>query len=72
MEFARKPRTLNDMSKWKSVEFRQIVLYTGFVFFKDCFSPENIYAYFFVGYRIFLDAKLFNTNLTYKNAEEMF
>lgn len=44
-DFARKPRRLNDLDRFKATEFRQIVLYTGIVAFKD-FLPERNYMNF--------------------------
>lgn len=39
-EFQRKPRSLFTCSNFKATEFRQILLYTGMVLFKDYLSPE--------------------------------
>lgn len=39
-EFSRKPRDLQDVSKWKATELRQILLYTGPFIFKKILSSE--------------------------------
>lgn len=45
-EFERKPRSIIDeLSRWKAVEFRLFLLYTGIVLFKDGVGP-NLYNHF--------------------------
>jgi len=39
-EFARKPRSLNELARFKATEFRQILLYTGQIIFKGCIKDE--------------------------------
>jgi len=59
-EFARKPRGLNDVDKWKATEFRQFLLYTGIVAMKSVL-PSNCYNHFLflsVGIRILTDQQL--------------
>lgn len=44
-EFARKPRTLLELPRWKATEFREFSLYTGIVALKE-HVPEEIYEHF--------------------------
>ncbi|XP_038062953.1 uncharacterized protein LOC119733615 [Patiria miniata] len=44
-EFARQPRTLDILEKWKATEFRQFLLYTGPVVLKGIVD-ENLYEHF--------------------------
>lgn len=53
-EFARKPRNLEQVHKFKATEFRQFLLYTGVVFMNKLLSPAA-YQHFLcasLGYRI--------------------
>lgn len=66
VEFARKPRSLNDIDKWKATECRQFLLYTGIVIMK-LVLPTNCYNHFLslsIAIRILTDEQLcvsFNT-----------
>lgn len=46
-EFARKPRTLKEIKRFKATEFRKLILYTGPIVLKGCVS-EPVYANFMV------------------------
>ena len=44
-EFARLPRSLEDLPLWKATEFRQFLLYTGVVVLKKVLNPQ-LYSHF--------------------------
>lgn len=44
-EFARKPRGLTDLARWKAIEFRFFLLYSGIVVLKNQIS-DNMYYHF--------------------------
>ena len=44
-EFARQPRSLNELERWKATEFRQFLLYTGPIALKGVVSPK-LYQHF--------------------------
>lgn len=57
-EFARKPRSLHEMERWKATEFRQFMLYTGPVVLRGIVD-EDIYNHFLcltIGMSILLDS----------------
>ena len=58
-EFARQPRSLYDVERWKATEFRQFLLYTGPVVLKQVLS-KPIYEHFLsltVGISILLESE---------------
>lgn len=44
-EFSRKPRSLNELCRFKSTESRQLLIYTGQIVFKNCLS-DDCYKHF--------------------------
>lgn len=70
IEFARKPRGLYDVDKWKATEFRQFLLYTGIVIMKLILSPM-LYNHFLclsVAIRILINPYLCVKFNTYANS----
>ena len=59
-EFARKPRSLNEIKRWKATELRQFLLYTGPVVLRGKLSTAmyNNYLLFFTGIYILLSPAL--------------
>lgn len=70
-EFARKPRSLNDIDQWKATELRQFLLYTGIVIMK-LLSPV-MYQHFLcltisIAIRILIDPHLCMKFNSYANS----
>lgn len=68
-EFARKPRSVLDIDRWKATESRQFLLYTGPVVFKEII-PSSKYLHFLslsVAIRILLDEKLCLNSENFQN-----
>ena len=56
-EFARKPRGLDEVKMWKATEYRQFLLYTGYLVLEGVLGPES-YSYFLclsIAFRILLE-----------------
>ncbi|KYM96522.1 hypothetical protein ALC62_12823 [Cyphomyrmex costatus] len=69
-EFARKPRSLHDIDKWKATEFRQFLLYTGIVVLKSIMTlaSYNHFLSLSIAIRILTDPKLCITFNEYANS----
>ncbi|RXN16691.1 interferon-inducible GTPase 5-like protein [Labeo rohita] len=69
VEFARRPRSLNEVGRWKAAEFRQFLLYTGPVLLKDVLHTA-VYQHFllmFVGVFILSNKALLEEYTDYAN-----
>lgn len=66
-EFARKPRTLDDIDRWKATELRQFLLYTGIVILKSIIPPTkyNHFLSLSIAIRIMADPQMCMTFLDY-------
>jgi len=59
-EFARRPRSLDEILRWKATEFREFLLYSGPVVLRNILH-EDLYSHFmllFVGMRILVSRQL--------------
>lgn len=69
-EYSRKPQCLSKLCKWKSIEFRQFILYTGIVILKD-FLPYDAYWHFLLfhaAYRLLDDPRYAKENVPIADA----
>ena len=53
-EFARKPRSLRDIDRWKATEFRQFLLFTGRVAVRGKLSESMYHNFMLVHVGIFI------------------
>ena len=68
-EFARKPRSLDDLARWKATEFREFVLYSGVLVLQGIL-PDHLYEHLlllFTGIRILASHKLAKDHSAYAN-----
>lgn len=69
-EFARKPRSLKEVDRWKATEYRQFLLYTGQVVLRDVLS-DTIYSNFLLlstAVSILVSPSLSSTHSDYANS----
>lgn len=67
LEFQRKPRSISEFERWKAVEFRQLLLYTGPVCLVSVLPPElyNNFLLLLVAMSILLNPSLCNKYASY-------
>lgn len=60
VEFARKPRSLYEVLRWKATEFREFMLYSGCVVLKEILSDDlyNHFMLLFISMRILVSRQL--------------
>lgn len=68
-DFARKPRCFRELPRWKAIEFRQFILYTGLIVFKDALNDDMYYHFLLLNcaYRLLLYPKNFSVNIETAN-----
>lgn len=74
-EFVRKPRSFEDIAHWKATEFRQFLLYTGIVVFRDELTDDAYYVFLLLhcACRLLLCPKSYMNNIeTSKQLLELF
>lgn len=64
-EFARKPRSLDDLVHWKATEFRQFVLYSGIIALKNSVHDDVYYEFLLLhcAYRLLCSPKQCKSNI---------
>lgn len=64
-EFARKPRTLDEILRWKATEFRQFILYTGIIVLKEIVNDDLYYHFLLLhsAYRLLLCPRSYRSNI---------
>lgn len=74
LEFARKPRDLQDIDRWKATELRQFLLYTGIVILKPILSSTcyNHFLSLSIAVRILITPQLCITFNNYANSLLLF
>ncbi|XP_075158457.1 uncharacterized protein LOC142231716 [Haematobia irritans] len=70
-EFQRKPRGLEEFSRWKATEFRQFILYYGILVLKDVANDDFYYEFLIlhIAYRLLSTPKHYGSNIA--TAEEL-
>lgn len=66
VDFARQPRSIKELPRWKSAEFRQVLLYTGVVIFKKYLSSAFYLHFLHLHYAV----KLLSSSPWYREDNE--